>query len=67
MFVCGVLILMTLEECLEKKLIKKDNNTFERINGSLKVSRHFLERAEGSFNIDYYDTSYLMSYNSLFH
>ncbi len=51
MFVCGVLILMTLEECLEKKLIKKDNNTFERINGSLKVSRHFLER-EGSFNID---------------
>jgi len=64
MFVCGVLILMTLEECLEKKLIKKDNNTFERINGSLKVSRHFLERAEGSFNIDYYDTSYLMSYNS---
>ncbi|NCP71797.1 hypothetical protein GW835_00170 [archaeon] len=55
---------MTLEECLEKKLIKKDNNTFERINGSLKVSRHFLERAEGSFNIDYYDTSYLMSYNS---
>jgi uncharacterized protein (UPF0332 family) len=57
---------MSLEDCLEKELIRKAN-TFERISGSLKVAEHFLERAEGSFKINYYDTSYLMAYNSLFH
>jgi uncharacterized protein (UPF0332 family) len=58
---------MTFKDCLDKKLIRKDNNTFERIKGSLEIAKHFLERAEGSYNINYYDTSYLMSYNSLFH
>lgn len=58
---------MTFKDCVEKKLIKKDNLSFDRIKGSINISKHFLERAQGSFNINYYDTSYLMSYNSLFH
>jgi uncharacterized protein (UPF0332 family) len=57
---------MSLEDCLEKKLIRKAN-TSQRIDSSLKIAEHFLERAEGSFKINYYDTSYLMAYNSLFH
>jgi uncharacterized protein (UPF0332 family) len=57
---------MSLEDCLEKKLIRKAN-TSQRIDSSLKIAEHFLERAKGSFKINYYDTSYLMAYNSLFH
>jgi len=57
---------MSLEECLEKGLIRKGDST-NRVEGSIKIATHFLERAEGSYKMNYFDTSFLMGYNCMFH
>jgi len=57
---------MSLEECLEKGLIRKGDCAF-KIHGSINIATHFLERAEGSYKINYFDTAFLMGYNCMFH
>jgi uncharacterized protein (UPF0332 family) len=57
---------MSLDECLEKGLIRKADSAY-RVEGSIKIANHFLERANGSYKIEYFDTAFLMGYNSMFH
>jgi len=58
---------MSLDECFEKGLIRKGRVDKHKIHGSLKLTEHFLKRAEGNYKMGYYDVALLMAYNSIFH
>ncbi len=58
---------MGLEECLEKRLIRKDENVKSRINNSLLIASDFLDKAKGNMEMEYYSVSFSLSYNCLFH
>lgn len=58
---------MNLKDCFEKGLLRKTKIEKEKIANSIELAKHFLERAKGNFNNNYFDVAFLMAYNSMFH
>ncbi|HUB92580.1 MAG TPA: HEPN domain-containing protein [Candidatus Saccharimonadales bacterium] len=57
---------MTIQELLDKDLIRKNKASAAEIKGAIEISVHYLSRAEGIFKIKYYDIAFLSAYNSMF-
>ena len=58
---------MSLKECFDRGLLRKTNIEEDKVENSLKLAEHFLERAKGNLSKEYYDVAFLMVYNSMFH
>ncbi len=58
---------MKIEELLEKGFIRREGVKPEEMSGSISMAKHFLERAEGNMEMNFYDTAFLLAYNSMFH
>lgn len=58
---------MTLRECFSKGLLKKIPVEPAKTSNSFKLAKHFLGRAEGTLKAKYFDVSFLMAYNCMFH
>ncbi len=58
---------MNLKECFEKGLLKKTAVDKEKVNNSVELAGHFLERAGGNFKEKYFDVAFLLAYTSMFH
>ncbi len=58
---------MNIQELLEKDLIRKQAVDQEEINGSIIISKRFLQRAQGNLEMNFFDVSFLLSYTSMFH
>ena len=58
---------MKVEDYFREGLLKKSKIDKDKIKGSLKLAERFLERAKGNFRIKYFDTSFILAYNSMFH
>lgn len=58
---------MNIKDLLNKGLIRKESAKPEEIKGSVAVARHFVQRADGNLDMDFYDTAFLLAYNAMFH
>ncbi len=58
---------MSLEDCFKRGLLRKTGTDESKVRNSIRMSRHFLGRAEGNLENGYYDVAFLMAYNSMFH
>ncbi len=58
---------MNIKECLDKGLLRKGPVEKPKIQGSLDLAEHFLERAQGIMTQKYYDIAFTTAYNSMFH
>jgi len=54
------------DKCFKKGLLRKGIPESERIEASLKLAAHYLERGEGNVKLEYYDVVSLMAYNATF-
>jgi len=58
---------MTLEDCYAKGKIQKGQVDEAKVEGSIRISSEFIQKAEKVMEVEQYDVSMLMSYNSMFH
>jgi uncharacterized protein (UPF0332 family) len=58
---------MTFDDCIKKGLIRKSENTKEKIEQSLVLGDKFLKAAEKNLKMEEYEVSEIISYNALFH
>lgn len=58
---------MKMEDYFREGLLKKSKINENEIKGSLKLAERFLERAKGNFRMKYFDISFILAYNSMFH
>ena len=58
---------MRIEDYFREGLLKKGEIGKEEIKGSLEIAERFLERAKGNLKIEYFDVSFILAYNSMFH
>ena len=52
---------------LDKGLIKAQPIDKEEVAGSIALSERFLERAKGNLELEFYDVTFLLAYNAMFH
>lgn len=50
-----------------KGLLKKSKVSKDEIKSSLELAERFLMRAKGNFKMKYFDISFILAYNSMFH
>lgn len=55
---------MNFEDCLKKRLIKKDLSVVERMEKSLEIAERFLKSAKKNFEIEDYKMVEIAAYNS---
>ncbi len=58
---------MTFEDCLAKGLIRKAENTRDRIESSLKLGDKFLKSSKKNLEIEENEVSEMIAYTALFH
>jgi len=58
---------MNADECFEQGMLRKGKVEVEKINGSIEISKDFLNKADKVFEINEYGIAFLMAYNSMFH
>jgi len=58
--------LSELEEFFEKGLLKKIPAEDAKVRASQALAQHYLGRAKGVLEQDFYDVAFLMAYNSMF-
>ncbi len=58
---------MKLHELIDKKLLIKSPSNESEIQGSLAVAESFLEKARGNAKIEYFDVSFSLAYQAMFH
>jgi len=55
------------DDYFREGLLKRSKIDEEKINGSIELSKNFLEKAKGNLKIKYYDIAFTLAYNSMFH
>jgi len=58
---------MKVEDYFREGLLRKAEIDENTIKGSLELAKRFIERAKGNFKMKYFDISFILSYNSMFH
>lgn len=58
---------MRIEDYFREGLLRRRAIDKEEIKGSLKIAGRFLERAKGNLKIGYFDVSFILAYNTMFH
>jgi len=58
---------MSLEDCKKRGLIRKNDNSYKRVEKELFSAEHFLKSAIKVFHIKEYDLAIISCYNSCFH
>jgi uncharacterized protein (UPF0332 family) len=58
---------MNLEDCFKQGLLKKEQPDTNKAVESINIAKHFLERANGNYEIEYYDVALICAYNSMLH
>ena len=58
---------MSLEECFEKGLLRKEIISRNKIINSVKLSKRFLNSAKANLKINEYEMCFIATYNSMFH
>ena len=58
---------MRTEAYFRDGLLKKTKIDKDKIKGSVGLAERFLERAKGNFRMKYFDISFILAYNSMFH
>ena len=58
---------MDYNKCLEKNLLKKNENAKNRVNTSINTAEKFLNSARKNFEIKEFETCLIIAYNSIFH
>jgi len=58
---------VTLEDCLKKGFIRKDERAGDRVRRSLEVSSRFLSSARNNYKIQEYEITEMAAYACLFH
>ncbi len=56
---------MNVKQCFESGMLKRIPIERERVRSAMDLGRHYLERARGNFDIDYFDVAFLMAYNAM--
>ena len=56
---------MNLEQCFVSGTLKRIPVEKERVKSAMELGRHYLERARGNFDFDYFDVAFLMAYNAM--
>lgn len=56
---------MGLKDCFDKGLLKKIAPDQQRSSASIKLAKHYLQRAEGNFKFGFHDVTILMAYNAM--
>ena len=56
-----------IDNLLQKGLLIRAKATKHEIEGSLAIAQHFLDRAKGTMALNYYDVSFSLAYQSMFH
>ena len=57
--------IMTLKDCFDKGMLKKISPDSDRSVSSLKLAKHYLQRAEGNLKLEFYDVVLLMAYTAM--
>jgi len=58
---------LNLEECFQRRLLRRDRPDPEKVERSLQVSAAKLEQAQKSHGHQIYDASLVLAYTSMFH
>ena len=58
---------MRIEDYFREGLLRKGKVDREEVKGSLEIAERFLKRAKGNLKIEYFDVSFILAYNSMFH
>ena len=58
---------MKTSECFEKGLLRKSFVDTNRANGSISISKSFVNKSEKNLEIEQFDVALLMAYNAMFH
>lgn len=58
---------MRIEDFFREGMLKKSRIDNKEIEGSIELSKRFLERTKGNLMIKYPDVAFILAYNSMFH
>lgn len=58
---------MNLRECFEKGLLVKGRASEATVESTIRLAKHSIERAEGNFNMEYFDVAFTLAYQAMLH
>ncbi len=58
---------MKVRECFEKSLLVKTRVSRETVKSTIGLAEHLIGRAEGNFDMEYFDVAFTLAYQAMLH